>query len=246
LKLSVKHKNGIIGTLLFHSLLFACLLIFDAEQKPPVVFNVLVDENMLEDSKEEKTQKEIDKLSKELEEINERIKSQQIYNYIQEQKEPISKPTPIRPDMSEEEYERQVVRNSLTEEEFRKYVENRSKYEDLGDEPQAAPNQKKESEIPQKVSQAGPSTVIYYLEGRKAYYIRVPAYRCEGASKVVVIIEVSSEGEVIRAVVDEKNSSMLSECYQNAALESAKSAYFSPSDKQKRQSGRIEYYFIPQ
>ena len=53
----------------------------------------------------------------------------------------------------------------------------------------------------------GPSVVSYYLEGRKASKLSIPAYRCMGAGEVTVLITVDNSGTVIAAKVDESCSS---------------------------------------
>ncbi len=247
MKLSIKHKNGIIGTLLFHCILLTIAIIAEVRQNEPTVFQVLVDPETLDEVPEEKMKKEIDKISKELEKLMERIEKQPIQNVVREQKDDIYKPTQIKPEMTQEEYEREVIRNSLSPEEFQRYIENQPKMP--GDEPVAESKLSKpkvEESQPKMVESKGLSTVVYYLDGRKAFYINVPAYRCEGASKVVVNIVVSPEGAVVSAVIDEAKSTLLTDCYRRAALESANSALFEPISERKRQNGRIEYFFLPQ
>ena len=54
---------------------------------------------------------------------------------------------------------------------------------------------------------SGPSVVSYYLEGRKASKLSIPAYRCMGAGEVTVLITVDNSGTVVAAKVDENVSS---------------------------------------
>ncbi|MDR1887189.1 MAG: energy transducer TonB [Prevotellaceae bacterium] len=91
----------------------------------------------------------------------------------------------------------------------------------------------------------GPSVVSYYLEGRIALHLPVPAYKCLKGGDVTVLIEVNSQGYVVDAGIDKKSSSN-DECLHRAAIEAAENARFSPSQKSENQKGNIIYRFISQ
>ena len=93
---------------------------------------------------------------------------------------------------------------------------------------------------------SGPSVVSYYLEGRKASKLPIPAYRCMGAGEVTVLITVDNSGTVIAAKVDESVSSTDS-CLRFFAIRAARLSRFSADPKAPaRQSGNIVYSFIAQ
>lgn len=93
---------------------------------------------------------------------------------------------------------------------------------------------------------SGPSVVSYYLEGRKASKLSIPAYRCMGAGEVTVLITVDNSGAVIAAKVDESVSST-DGCLRSFAIRAARLSRFSASSTAPaRQNGNIVYKFIAQ
>ena len=93
---------------------------------------------------------------------------------------------------------------------------------------------------------SGPSVVSYYLEGRKASKLSIPAYRCLGAGEVTVLITVDNGGTVIAAKVDESCSST-DGCLRSFAIRAARLSRFSADQKAPaRQQGNIVYQFIAQ
>ena len=93
---------------------------------------------------------------------------------------------------------------------------------------------------------SGPSVVSYYLEGRKASKLPIPAYRCMGAGQVTVIITVNPGGAVINAKVDEAVSSS-DGCLRAFAIRAARLSKFSAkADAAPKQQGNIVYEFIAQ
>ncbi|MDR1583221.1 MAG: energy transducer TonB [Prevotellaceae bacterium] len=91
----------------------------------------------------------------------------------------------------------------------------------------------------------GPSIVSYYLEGRTAIYLPVPAYKCLNGGDVVVLIDVNVQGYVVVATIDKRNSSN-DDCLHRAAIDAAERARFSTIQKSGNQKGNIVYRFVPQ
>ncbi|MDR0724415.1 MAG: energy transducer TonB [Prevotellaceae bacterium] len=91
----------------------------------------------------------------------------------------------------------------------------------------------------------GPSIVSYYLEGRVAVHLPVPSYKCLNGGDVTVLIEVNSQGYVVNAEIDKRNSSN-DECLHRAAMDAAERARFSTASKSNNQKGNIVYRFVPQ
>ena len=93
---------------------------------------------------------------------------------------------------------------------------------------------------------SGPSVVSYYLEGRKASKLSIPAYRCMGAGEVTVLITVDNSGTVIAAKVDESSSSA-DGCLRSFVIRAARLSRFSADPHAPaRQTGNIVYQFIAQ
>ena len=118
---------------------------------------------------------------------------------------------------------------------------------ELPDDDHADPTpRKKEEKSEKKAAYTGPSVVSYYLEGRKASHLSIPAYRCMGSGEVTVIITVDPSGTVTGAKVDESVSSK-DGCLRAYAVRSARLSKFSASTSAPpRQAGNIVYQFIAQ
>ncbi len=111
-----------------------------------------------------------------------------------------------------------------------------------------APEKKPEPKEPEKQAKpySGPSVLSWSLDGRKASYLPIPAYRCYGAGEVTVIITVNNSGTVMNAKVDESLSSA-DKCLQTFAVRAARLSKFSVSQTAPaRQMGTITYAFIAQ
>ena len=93
---------------------------------------------------------------------------------------------------------------------------------------------------------SGPSVVSYYLEGRKASKLPIPAYRCYGGGMVTVLISVDNAGNVMAAKIQEEASTD-DRCLREFAVRAARMSKFSSDPKAPaRQAGNIVYQFISQ
>lgn len=105
--------------------------------------------------------------------------------------------------------------------------------------PESRKNEKKEQ-------YSGPSVISYFLEGRKASKLPIPAYRCYGAGEVTVLITVNNAGTVTSAKVDESCSTP-DACLRSFAVRAARNSKFSSSaSAPASQSGNIVYGFVAQ
>jgi TonB family protein len=120
-----------------------------------------------------------------------------------------------------------------------------AKQEDVADPGPVVP-EKKEEPVQQETVYSGPSVVSYYLEGRKASHLPIPAYRCMGAGQVTVLITVDPGGTVVGAKVDDAVSSK-DGCLRNFAVRAARLSKFSAkADAPAKQQGNIVYEFVAQ
>lgn len=109
-----------------------------------------------------------------------------------------------------------------------------------------APERREQPEEKEKSVYTGPSDISYYLEGRKASRLPIPAYRCMGGGEVTVLISVDPTGTVVAAKVDESCSSS-DGCLRAFAIRAARISKFSASpDAPPKQNGNIVYQFIAQ
>ena len=119
------------------------------------------------------------------------------------------------------------------------------KQEEVADPGPVIP-EKKEEKIQTETTYSGPSVISYYLEGRKASHLPIPAYRCMGAGQVTVLITVNPGGTVIGAKVDESVSAA-DGCLRSFAIRAARLSKFSAkADAPSKQIGNIVYEFVAQ
>lgn len=98
----------------------------------------------------------------------------------------------------------------------------------------------------ESTSYSGPSVLSWTLDGRKASHLPIPAYRCYGEGTVSVTIQVSQQGKVVNAKVNEDVSSP-DKCLREFAIRAARMSRFSQSPTAPvKQVGEIVYSFIAQ
>lgn len=90
---------------------------------------------------------------------------------------------------------------------------------------------------------AGPVMVEYDLKNRKAFSLPSPGYTCNGSGTVVINIRVDKAGEVKSASYNEAASSRATECMINKALAYAKKSRFNLASGSQFQDGYITYIF---
>ena len=114
------------------------------------------------------------------------------------------------------------------------------------DHADVAPRNPEKEEEQKKAAYSGPSVISYFLEGRKASRLPIPAYRCMGEGEVTVLIGVDNSGTVVMAKVDEASSSK-DGCLRAFAVRAARLSKFSANPKAPaKQEGNIVYQFIAQ
>lgn len=123
---------------------------------------------------------------------------------------------------------------------------NKEFYEDSQEALNAIPNTP-QKEIPKdkKFNVDAPTVISYFLEGRKARHLPVPAYKCEFGGQVVVNIEVLPNGRIANASID-KALSVVDDCINSAAIQAAMSSIFTSTSQRTKQKGSITYLFVAQ
>lgn len=94
---------------------------------------------------------------------------------------------------------------------------------------------------------SGPTRIYYDLPGRTHTYLPIPIYKCEGAGKVVLSIEVNPKGLVTTASVLPAESTTSDQCLIETAVNTALVSRFNPDVKAlKNQPGTLTYHFVAQ
>ena len=91
----------------------------------------------------------------------------------------------------------------------------------------------------------GRVTVEFDLKNRSAQHLDVPGYQCRGRADIVVSIVVDDDGKIVSAEL--VSGADPHSCFAEAALKSAESSRFLPSDTApRRQTGTLKYAFVAQ
>lgn len=102
------------------------------------------------------------------------------------------------------------------------------------------------SEKEQVQAYKGPSVLTYRLDGRKASYLPVPAYKGYGGGDVYVTIWVNQKGRVVKAQINESASTRDSQLWEFALEAARRSRFSSSTSAPAQQQGEIVYRFIKQ
>ena len=107
-------------------------------------------------------------------------------------------------------------------------------------------NQPRESQK-MEANYQGPTRIYYDLERRYHTYLPIPIYKCMGAGKVVLMLEVNQQGTVERAQVVSKESTTNDECLIETAINTALISRFNADiNAPKIQKGTLTYIFVAQ
>ncbi len=239
-RLSAEEKAGIYTTVIVHLAVVIVLLLAGLDWSVHQEKGFLVDFSQLEEK--ERMLEEIERLQKEAE-FKESI--------AQRLQQEIDAAPPVRGvavNRSALKDDRGTDAEQLYKDAERLQAELAKGYEVEQDD-YADPTPAKRQEEPQKQdapAYSGPSVISYYLEGRKASKLPIPAYRCMGAGQVTVLIKVAPNGTVVEAKVDESVSSA-DKCLKEFAIRAARLSKFSAkADAPARQQGNIVYEFVAQ
>jgi TonB family protein len=136
------------------------------------------------------------------------------------------------------------------------YIDDQKKARENGTEIAVSAEDKKNSEKQEKSDKnanelaskySGPTRIYYNLPGRTHTYLPLPIYKCEGAGKVVLQIEVNPKGDVTSASVITAESTATDPCLAETAVNTALNSRFNPDIKAvKNESGTLTYIFVAQ
>ena len=240
-RLSAEEKAGIYTTVIVHLAVVIVLLLAGLDWSIKQEKGFLMDFSQLEEK--ERLQEEIERLEQEAafkESIAQRLQQE------------IDAAPPVRGvavDRAALKDDRGTDAEQLYKD-AQRLQEELARGHEIQQEEYADPNPvKPEQDEPKKEDApvySGPSVVSYYLEGRKASKLPIPAYRCMGAGQVTVLIKVAPNGSVVEARVDESVSSA-DKCLKEFAVRAARLSKFSAkADAPARQQGNIVYEFVAQ
>ncbi|MBK6540739.1 MAG: hypothetical protein IPG10_05595 [Flavobacteriales bacterium] len=237
-----RHKFGVIGTLVLHTMIMFGLAITQiqrpAQEETPKELQVDVMEPQ-----------EAERLVQALETGQPLESPQQVTNAISDLNARIQEMRPQLSSGAQERMEQDL--KALEQSEFDRLAQERK---DAGQEvtvPALDPtkwdkrNYLKETPPPTKVE--GTATVSFQLKDRRLEDLDIPAYLCTGQGQVTILISVDRSGAVRKATVDKANTRVSEECMSEYALLRAQEARFDRSATAPEvQEGTITFVFVRQ
>lgn len=234
------HRVGILSTIIVHLLILILFLIFKIETKKLHYGSTIEMEFEQEKIIEEEVVEKTVLLPKDA--INPEFESEAIRNFAVDASD-----KDLNAGLSDE---KNIDANELYNEANRlkeQMQSNKQLYEEAQKLPEGLIPNIPEKNIPEekKTQYKGPTVASYYLEGRKAYKLPIPSYKCQLGGQVVVNIVVTTDGRVVDAEIDRANS-VTDDCINEAAIDAARRSLFSPSQNNAKQKGSITYLFVRQ
>lgn len=242
MKLSPQDKAMLItfsgASFLILVFFFATIHPFDASQVEEFIPIPVIEEVPEEDPEEQQEQEELKQ--------NSQI-SHQASNTTRLQREAnryFSKEDPVRDALSNTilDAENTEQNEDPTAENFPDYQERIALLQSRSQKKQSSGNDLSEKVSRVNTSASRRSTITYILRERDAVKIPNPVYTCDAEGKVVINIEVSGQGNVIKASYNKNASTTANGCLVDQALEYAKGAIFNNSTRQT-QLGSISFEF---
>ena len=238
-----RHKYGVIGTLMLHTLLLFFLNINNVDNRtaPAVPEPIELDLSSMEPEPEQPEPQS-----------NETpLTGQAVTNLASN-----STADPADQHLSRAAQERMAENvdkdlHDMEKEEFDRLAEKRKAEGKEITVPQLDPSKFDKSnymdKTPKPVKVEGLTTVSYDLVGRTDIILEVPAYLCKGSGKVMVRVAVDRSGQVTKAELDPTGTNTVDACMVDNALSSATGARFSRSTTAAQpQRGTITYVFLAQ
>lgn len=231
-------KVGLYLTISFHLVLLIILLLFSIKTLVEKESSFVLDFSKQEEiEKEQKAQKLKEDVSKELDALLSTPSRRQIRNVAVDASAPLKDDRSARPN---EVYEQAQELQRKLDAAKKEAMEQARKEEETVDLEQDKKPEKKATS-----NYSGPSVISYKLDGRKARYLPVPAYKGYGSGDVLVEIVVNNKGRVVKARVMESVSTSDLSLHEHA-IEAAMRSRFSASTTSNNQTGSILYRFIGQ
>jgi len=108
-------------------------------------------------------------------------------------------------------------------------------------------NEKPRQSLEMAANFKGPTRIYYDLVVRNHLYLPIPIYKCQGSGLVVLGIEVDQNGNVQKAQVIERESTVSDPCLVETAVNTALQSRFNPDVNSPRiQLGTLTYQFVAQ
>lgn len=235
------HRQGIMGTVIFHLLLAIFLLSMEiSKMKIPVEMEILMEappQEELQKAIEEKERKDEILKKTSAEEVEQMLRSIATNENVKE-KSKSSQDKDIQKYIDE-------VKEELNGSEAGRYKVRKDKNFKRDSLQNARDKREQKLDSLKSTFYSGKSSVSYNLKERFARFLPIPVFKCEFGGKVVVMITVNQKGVVQKAVVAEQ--SRPDDCLSEVAVDAAlRSRFNEKSGAPALQTGTITYNFVKQ
>ena len=237
--------NGILGTIIFHLIIVIIAMFFEFKSQYKHVESYtyveaeFLDEFLDEKLKSDNSQNEEMNIEQRISEIR-NLGSNRNQTTLNENIE----------SMSLEEIRKKYETEILKEKYGEQYEEMINKtHEDYMDKNKSEDDSFSDRfKNQEQANYSGPALVFIELDNkdRATYYAHVPVFTCQNGGVVVINIEISPNGKVIKADLKSVSGSNDSDCIVNESRQSALKTVFAPVTSGNKETGIITYHFIQQ
>ncbi len=237
-----RNVYGVIGTLIFHILLFSTFLLADVDIKGNVK-----EEAILIDFPEEMLEPEI--VEPETEDENtEQTNSEETTNTrtnVASNQSARENTTTSTDEFFDDDYLKEVEAAKQLVSNVNKNLAKETV--DLSDiEMPVETTEGMDRDSIKNVIYAGESNIVYYLENRYHLRLPVPVYLSQGGGTVIVDITVNRQGKVVEAEPRDNGSIRDKQLFAYAKEAATRTVFNSDNTAPARQKGTIQYTFVAQ
>ncbi len=240
-KIYKRNVYGVIGTLVFHILLFSLFLLADVNIKGETTEEEILIEfpDILPEPEEEEIAEQ-----QESEPATNEASSPQ--NQIQSHRSTIAS---NRLAKNEEFFDDDYMNEVEAAKQLVSDVNNQLSKEAVSLDDIKMPVQTTEGRDPETIENVvytGESNIVYYLENRYHVSLPIPVYLAQSGGVVIVDISVSRDGRVIYAEPRKSSSVRDNQIYLYAKVAASRTIFNKSDDAPEPQKGTIQYTFVAQ
>ncbi len=238
-----RNVYGVIGTLVFHILLFSAFLLADVNRKGNVK-----EEEILIEFPEEMLEPEINEPETAEEENTDQPDIEQNTNTrtnVASNRSATENTTTSTDEFFDDDYLKEVEAARQLSQNVNKNLAKETV--DLSDiEMPVETTEGMDRDSIKNVIYAGESNIVYYLENRYHLRLPVPVYLSQGGGTVIVDIVVNRQGKVVEAEPRDDRSIRDKQLFDYAKEAASRTVFNSDNSAPARQKGTIQYTFVAQ
>ena len=232
---------GVIGTLLFHILLFSAFLLADVNMKGDVI-----EEELIIDFPElpPEPEKPVEEQTKQQEDVPNDA-SQPNAESVRQVTNRASNRLATKDRFFDDDYQKEIEAAKNLVSNVNKQLS--QKVIDIDDI--KMPVESTDGMDPDSIKNVvytGESNITYYLENRYHVSLPIPVYLAQGGGKVIVDIVVNRQGKVIEAEAEKNSAIRDKNIYTYAEVAASNTIFNADPSAPEEQKGTIHYIFVSQ